>query len=157
MNKNNEENKNMILEQLRKTPIVQIACEKLDISRATFYRWKSEDKEFATAVDEAVRSGQLLINDLAEAQLIGAIKDRNFAAVTYWLKHHHSDYTTTIQIKHALQDETLTPEQEAVVREALRLAGTGREDITGITEHTNESLEYNSTGNSGENDKRQES
>ncbi len=147
----------MLLKQLRKTPIVQIACEKLDISRATFYRWKSEDKEFAVAVDEAMRSGQLLINDLAEAQLIGAIKDRNFAAVTYWLKHHHSDYTTTIQIKHALQDETLTPEQEAVVREALRLAGAGRGDITGITDQHNESIEYNPAGNGGDNDQRQES
>ncbi len=147
----------MILEQLRKTPIVQIACEKLDISRATFYRWKSEDKEFAKAVDEAIQNGRLLINDLAEAQLISAIKDRNFAAGTYWLKHHHPDYTTTIQIKHALQDETLTPEQEAVVREALRLAGAGRADITSITEQHNESPEYNTAGNGGDNDKGQES
>ena len=35
-------NKTIILEQLQKAPIVQIACEKTGISRATYYRWRKE-------------------------------------------------------------------------------------------------------------------
>ena len=114
----------MLLEQLRKTPIVQIACEKLDISRATFYRWKSEDKEFAVLADQAISEGRLLINDVAESQLIGAVKDRNLAAIMYWLKHHHGDYKTKVQIDGRLETiHEMSPEQKILVEQALRLAG----------------------------------
>ena len=129
MNKNTEENKNMLLEQLRKTPIVQIACENLDISRATFYRWKSEDEEFATLVDQAVSEGRSLINDVAESQLIGAVKDRNLAAIMYWLKHHHGDYKTKVQIDGRLETiHELSVEQKALVEQALKLAGITPEE-----------------------------
>ena len=66
----------------------------------------------------------MLVNDLAESQLISALKDRNFQAITYWLKHHHPNYKTKIQIEGSLQmpQEELTPEQEELVKEALRLA-----------------------------------
>ena len=129
MNKNTEENKNMLLEQLRKTPIVQIACEKLDISRATFYRWKSEDKDFAVLVDQAVSDGRSLINDVAESQLIGAVKDRNLAAIMYWLKHHHGDYKTKVQIDGRLETiQELSAEQKALVEQALKLAGITPEE-----------------------------
>jgi len=129
MNKNTEENKNMLLEQLRKTPIVQIACEKLDISRATFYRWKSEDAEFAAAVDLAVADGRALISDVAESQLIGAVKDRNLAAIMYWLKHHHGDYKTKVQIDGRLETiHELSAEQKALVEQALKLAGIAPEE-----------------------------
>ena len=77
--------KEALLEQLRKTPIIQIACEKLNISRMSFYRWKQEDTEFAKKIEEALLDGQLLVNDLAESQLISAIKDRNMHAVMAWL------------------------------------------------------------------------
>jgi hypothetical protein len=94
--------------------------------------------------------GQLLVNDLAESQLVSAVKDRNLSAIMYWLKHHHPNYATTIEIKHALADETLTAEQETVVREALRLAGIGRHDITSLTGTENyESPEHHPAGISG--------
>jgi hypothetical protein len=120
--KKTDQNKKLFLEQLQKTPVVEIACQKINISRMTFYRWKADDKEFAKEADEAVRDGQKLVNDLAESQLIGAVKDRNLPAIMYWLRNHHPDYANKLRIEHALDDEELTPEQEAVVREALRLA-----------------------------------
>lgn len=121
--KKNEQNKQLLLEQLHKNPIVQIACEKTGVSRASFYRWKEEDETFGKAVDEAVSDGRLLINDLAETQLIGAVKDRNFSAIMYWLKHHHPSYKTKVEIEGQVNViEELSPEQKDLVRKALQLA-----------------------------------
>ncbi len=112
-----------LLEQLRKTPIVQIACEKLGISRWTLYRWKKEDSDLAKKIDDAIFEGRLLVNDLAESQLISAVKDRNFGAITYWLKHHHPSYATRVKIEGELNlIEELSPEQKELVRKALKLA-----------------------------------
>lgn len=122
--KKNEQLKNQLLEQLRRTPIIEAACQKAGISRQTLYRWKAEDPEFAKQAEKAVSDGRMLVSDLAESQLINAVKDRNFPAITYWLKHHHPLYKTKIQIEGSLQmpQEELTPEQEEIVKEALRLA-----------------------------------
>ncbi len=121
--KKNDKAKEALLEQLRKTPIVQIACEKLGINRTTLYRWRAESKDFAKSVDEALLEGRLLVNDLAESQLIGAIKDRNITAILAWLKHNHSTYKARIEIEGSLKVvEELSPEQAEKVRRALALA-----------------------------------
>ncbi len=123
MLKKSDQLKAALLEQLRKTPIIQIACEKLNISRMSFYRWKQEDSEFAKKIEESLLDGQLLVNDLAESQLISAIKDRNMHAVMAWLKHHHPSYTTRVQIEGTVNTiQELSPEQKELVRKALELA-----------------------------------
>lgn len=121
--KKTKQTEEALLEQLRKTPIVQIACEKLGISRWTLYRWKKEDSDLAKKIDDAIFEGRLLVNDLAESQLISAVKDRNFGAITYWLKHHHPSYATRVKIEGELNViEELSPEQKELVRKALKLA-----------------------------------
>ena len=116
--------KALMLEQLRKTPVVEIACSKTGTGRTTFYRWKREDEKFAKATDEALQEGRLLMNDMAESQLLTAVRDGNFAAVQYWLRHHHPSYANKIELNASMKiDERLSPEQEAAVRSALRLAG----------------------------------
>lgn len=123
MLKKSDKLKEALLEQLKKTPIIQIACEKLNISRMSFYRWKQEDKEFAKKIDEALLDGQLLVNDLAESQLISAVKDRNMHAIMAWLKHHHPAYKTRIELEGRVNViEELSPEQKELVRKALELA-----------------------------------
>lgn len=123
MLKKSDKLKEALLEQLRKTPIIQIACEKLNISRMSFYRWKAEDKEFAAKVDEALLDGQLLVNDLAESQLISAVKDRNMTAILAWLKHHHPAYKTRVEIEGTVNTiQELSPEQKELVKKALELA-----------------------------------
>lgn len=117
-----EQEKTLVIESLRKTPIVQAVCEKLNIGRATYYRWRKEDKEFAKLTDEALKDGSMLVNDLAENQLISAIKDKNMTAVIYWLRHHHPNYKQKLEVTTNIKQEELTPEQETIVREALRLA-----------------------------------
>lgn len=122
--KNNNQTKELLLEQLKKTPIVQIACEKIGIARATLYRWKNDDPEFADKIDKAIQDGCLMVNDLAESQLVGAIKDRNMQAIMYWLKHHHKDYRNRLEIEGTVNSiQELSPEQKELVRRALELTG----------------------------------
>lgn len=121
--KKSDASKAALVEQLRKTPILQIGCEKVGISRVTLYRWRAEDAEFAKSVDEALLEGRLMVNDLAEGQLIGAIKDRNITAVMGWLKHNHPSYRTKVQIEGTVNTiQELSDEQKELVRKALLLA-----------------------------------
>nr|MCW1949660.1 hypothetical protein [Candidatus Shapirobacteria bacterium] len=43
--------------------------------------------------EKAVRKGTLLVNDLAESQLISAIKDKNITAIIFWLKNNNPKYS----------------------------------------------------------------
>ena len=127
--------KALLIEQLKKTPIIQVVCEKLEISRATYYRWRKSDTEFARDADEAIATGASLINDLAESQLISAIKDKNLTAIIFWLKHHHPMYSTRIELSGHLDDRNapLTMEQEALIERAVKLAHFTTEETTIIT------------------------
>lgn len=120
----------LLLEQLRKVPIVSIACEKAGIGRATYYRWKKDDAEFSKAADEALAEGTHLVNDMAESQLLAAIRDNNLGAVMYWLKHRNPNYNNKLEVTARLKqiDDELTPEQEAAITEALRLASFTEDD-----------------------------
>lgn len=119
-----DNNKEALIAQLKKTPIIQIACEKSGIGRATYYRWRKEDSDFDSKAEEALLEGSSLINDAAESQLISAIKDKNLTAIIFWLKHHHATYATKVEVTARLKadNEVLTPEQEALVTKALQLA-----------------------------------
>ncbi|MCP6718753.1 MAG: phBC6A51 family helix-turn-helix protein [Patescibacteria group bacterium] len=119
-----DKTKKLIIDRLSQTPIVQIICEKTGVGRATYYRWRKEDPEFKKETDKAIQQGLLLVNDLAESQLISAIKDQNLSAITFWLRHHHGTYGNHLEItaKLRIQDEELTPEEEALIKEALSLA-----------------------------------
>lgn len=84
--------KELLLEQLQRTPIIQIACEKVGVSRASLYRWKEDDPEFAKAVNKALTEGIAVVNDAAESQLLAGIKNANYTAVIFWLKNNHTNY-----------------------------------------------------------------
>lgn len=113
--------KKRFLEILRKTPIIQLACERSGISRASLYRWKKDNSAFAQEVDEAIIEGCGMITDIAESQLLQAIKERNITAVMFWLKHHHRAYASKLELSGKLaMDDSLTPEQEETVRQALK-------------------------------------
>ena len=118
-----ENEKVLLLEQFKKTPIVQLACEKTGIGRATYYRWRAGDNKFSNLADSAIQEGSLLINDMAESQLLSAIRDKNMTAIIFWLKHHHSAYETRIELRAAFKnsDEKLTARQEEIIKEALKI------------------------------------
>lgn len=114
----------LLLEQLQRIPIIQIACEKAGIGRATYYRWRKEDMVFAEKADEALFAGERIINDMAESQLLGAIRDNNLTAIIFWLKNHHKSYSTKVEINavHKIA-EGMSQEQEKMVQKALELTG----------------------------------
>ncbi len=125
MSRNQQQDKKQLLAQLAKTPIVEAACKQIGLPRSTYYRWRKEDEVFAEACDETIELSIGRINDLAESQLINAIKDRNMSAITFWLKHHHVSYRNKLELNatiNATQQE-LTPEQAETVSRALELAG----------------------------------
>lgn len=119
-----ERQKELIIEQLRKSPVVQICCEKLSISRSSYYRWRTEDEKFAADCDEALEEGCGLVNDMAESQLMSSIRDGNLTGVIFWLRSHHDKYKNKMEVNASIKNvsEQLTPEQQAVVEQALKLA-----------------------------------
>lgn len=137
MSRNQAADKKKLLLRLVKTPIVEVACTQANVPRSTYYRWRKRDEKFAEACDEALEESTGRINDLAESQLIAAIKEQNMTAIIFWLKHHHNRYATKVEVTARLkQDEALTPEQEVIVQTALRLAGLADESTE--TEVNNE-------------------
>ena len=121
--------KQALLDNLRKLPIVHSACQKSGVSRATYYRWRSESKRFATEADEAIQEGVEIINDMSEHKLIAAIKDQNFSAIRFWLQNRHKAYANKVEVvERGISDKELTAEQKKVVKEALRLASVRAHD-----------------------------
>lgn len=112
----------LFLFELEKVPIVQVACEKTNLSRNTIYRWRKEDSIFAKKMDESLSIGVALINDMSETQLLTLIKEKNWSAISFWLKHRNDNYKNKVEITTKGDDEELTPSQAKIVKEALKLA-----------------------------------
>ncbi len=125
MSRNIEKDKKALLAKLRVTPIVEVACKQAGVPRSTFYRWCKDDSEFADACDDAIDQSAGMINDMAESQLINAIKEKNMTAIMFWLKHHHRVYRNRLEIDAKVEgvQQELTPEQSELVSQALKLAG----------------------------------
>lgn len=81
-----------LIEEIEKTPIIQIACDKIGISRNTFYRWMKEDKEFLSRVSEAMSLGTGLVNDVAVSNVLEGIKKKDAMYTKYWLDRKHPDF-----------------------------------------------------------------
>jgi len=120
------EKKKIFIEELRKFPNFEKACSKIGIARSTGYRWKEKDPEFLKAIEESKNQGVDYINDMAEAQLISAIRDKNLKAIEMWLRAHHRAYSTKMELSGKVEVETndpLSPEQQRLITTALELAG----------------------------------
>ena len=120
-----DKNKQIFIEQLKTVPIIQVTCQKTNISRATYYRWKKNDKSFKEKSDIALKEGVSFVNDMAESQLISAIKEGNMTGIIFWLKNRNPNYDTTkLQILSGVveKDEPLTQEQQEIVKKALQMA-----------------------------------
>lgn len=122
--------KTEFLDQLRKIPIVQVACEKAGLSRNTVYRWRKEDQEFMKSMEQALAEGEELINEMTESQLLTLIKNQNYSAISFWLRHRNPKFRERVEVTAHIKapKEELTPEQEALVKEALRLASFTKDE-----------------------------
>lgn len=120
--------KQKLLEEFSTNPVIQVAVKKVGTSRSAYYRLR-EDPKFAKAADSALAEGTKMISDMAESQLISAIRDRNITSIIFWLKNRHPAYKERLEIdgKMNLQSETLTPSQEALILRALKLGFGGKD------------------------------
>lgn len=150
--------KKEFLDQLRKTPIVQVACEKSGISRNSVYRWRKEDKEFEKEMDTALAEGEALVNDISESQLLTLIKEKNWSAISFWLKHRNPRFREKIEITAPKDMDALTPEQEEIVRRALGLVKTQLDQINNnnINQQNYDQQQNTTSGTDGSDDQRQE-
>lgn len=114
----------VFLEELKKVPVVHVSCEKSGLSRNTVYRWRKEDKNFAEEMDKAIAEGVAVINDMSEIQIINLIQEKNFNALSFWLRSRHAAYKPKVEVTASVNTiQELSPEQENMVKEALALAG----------------------------------
>lgn len=114
--------KQEIVKRLKKNPVVQVACQNAGSSRSSYYRWRKQDKQFAKDCDKALAEGRELISDMAESQLISAIKDKNLTAIIYWLKSNSKRYATKVELdaRHRIEEFKLNKKQEKLIEEAIK-------------------------------------
>ena len=115
---------NSFLAELRKVPIVQVACEKVEVSRNSVYRWRKEDSGFAKAMDEALDEGEKLVNDMTESQLLALIGNQHWPAISFWLRHRNAKFRDRLEVTAKIEkvDKPLTPKDEELLKEGLKLA-----------------------------------
>ena len=130
VNKRIAEDKERLIDGLRATAIVELACQKAEVGRSTYYRYRQQDPEFAKKANEALQHGAELMNDMAESYLLGAIKEKNMSAIQTWLRAHHPRYSTKVLLIDPNKEvrEGLTAEEQAVIEEALYLASILKKD-----------------------------
>jgi hypothetical protein len=121
--------KNEFLEQLRKIPIILVACEKTNLSRNTVYRWRKESQKFAKEMDIALQEGEELVNDMSESQLLSMIKDREWSAVSFWLRHRNPKFKEKLEISGSVNTiQELSKEQKKLIDNALKMAGINQNE-----------------------------
>jgi acetate kinase len=118
--------KQQFFDELRKVPIIQVACERTGISRQTIYRWRRDDKAFEKEMDTAMEDGVAFVNDMSESQLLTMIKEKNWSAISFWLRHRNSNYKNKIEVTTKEDIEELTPSQQKIVKQALKLASLNK-------------------------------
>ena len=84
--------KTKLIEQFKKIPILQIACERAGVSRATYYRWLEDDSIFRDSAVAAIAEGESFLSDKSEGQLVTLIGEKHFGAIKHYLEHHNDAY-----------------------------------------------------------------
>lgn len=117
------------LTELKRIPIVQVACEKTGVSRNSVYRWRNEDPEFYREMEAALAEGEALVNDMSESQLLSLIREKNWPAISFWLKHRNPKFRERVEVTtRGSGDDTLTPQQEEQVKQALKYGSFIKKD-----------------------------
>lgn len=110
------------IEQLKRTPVIEQACQKVGLSRATVYRWVKEKKSFEKEMDAALSEGRTFMCDIAETQLFSLIGDKEYKAIALYLSTHNPRYAKKLELSGTVttKDEPLKKEQKKLIREAFK-------------------------------------
>jgi len=116
--------KSLFLEQLKKTPTIEQACQKSGVSRMTISRWRRVSTKFNTEVNKAQDEGREFVSDIAEAQMFSQISQGKPDMIRFFLTHNNERYSNKLELSGTVstKDEPLTATQKALVRQALRLS-----------------------------------
>ena len=116
--------KQALLDQLKRTPTLETACQKVNIARATVYRWIAASKAFEKDIDAAQQEGRSFMSDIAENQLFSLIGEKKIEAIRLYLTTHNPRYGNKLELSGSLttKEEKLTPSQKKRIRKALRLS-----------------------------------
>lgn len=87
-----KKDKQAIIEALKEMPIARVACKRAGVSRATYYRWRNEDKRFLQECYVAISIGIEAINEMSDSQLIALIGEKSLQAIKWWQQHNHERY-----------------------------------------------------------------
>ena len=88
----NKKDRKKFLDTLRDFPIVSVAAKRSGIDKSQIYRWRKKDKEFSDEMDKCLIQGRDSINDLAESQVISAIRNGNERMTKFWLENNCKRY-----------------------------------------------------------------
>lgn len=123
-----EKLKQAFVDQLKRTPIIETACQKTGIPRTNVYRWQRENKKFAKAVLEALHEGRTVMSDVAESQLFKLIAQEEYKAIALYLGTHNPRYAKKLELSGSVEtrEAPLSREQKKRIQEALRLSSIGR-------------------------------
>jgi predicted DNA-binding protein (UPF0251 family) len=116
--------KAVFLEQIKRTPTIETACQKVGIGRATVYRWVNSSKQFKKKVEEALTEGRIFMSDVAESQLFSLIGDKKIEAIRLYLSTHNPRYNNKIELSGTVttKDAPLSKEQKQLIKKALQLS-----------------------------------
>jgi hypothetical protein len=84
------------LTELRKIPIVEVACDKVGISRNTVYTWRKNDRNFRLNMEEALTEGEKLVDDMVEGKYLSLINSEKWQAIKHYLDRKHPKYKLKI-------------------------------------------------------------
>lgn len=113
--------KHKFLEEIKKTPIIEVACKNTGISRQTFYRWFKTLPGFEKEYLEAKNYGDSYINDVCESKQLQAIQNGKPWAIRRWQDHHDPTYMKKDNLRRNL-NLIQRANKNITLEEALELA-----------------------------------
>jgi hypothetical protein len=126
--------KDVFLAQLRKVPIVEVACQHAGVARSTVYKWRAEDEEFRADMEAALGEGEAMLNDLSENQLYSLILERKFPAIAFWLRHRNPKFKDKLEVTTRQVEDDVDANEDAAVEAGLAVL----EDITSQDEQSDD-------------------
>ena len=115
--------KEKVLELLKEVPLVTYACQKLNIPKSTFYKWKEIDPKFKEKADSAINLGRSTVNDMAISQLMKKINEGETVAIIFWLKHNSPMFDKKITLEIENKNDGYTKDELGVIVKSLKTIG----------------------------------
>lgn len=112
-----------VLEALKEVPLVTYACQKLNIPKSTFYKWKEIDLKFKEDVDIAINLGRSTVNDMAISKLMKKINDGETVPIIFWLKHNSPMFNQKMTLQIESKYDGYTKEELDVLIHSLNAVG----------------------------------